>query len=50
MSDLDEVMVMLFVPEMCYHRAIETHFEWENTQVRQIAGSIVPSARTTDQL
>ena len=30
MSDLDEVMVMLFVPKMCYHRAIETHFEWEN--------------------
>ena len=29
MSQLDELMVMLFVPEMCYHRAIEIFFEWE---------------------
>ena len=29
MAQLDEIMVMLFVPNMCYHRAIEIYFEWE---------------------
>ena len=29
LTHLNEVMVMLFLSKMCYHRAIEIYFEWE---------------------
>jgi len=29
LKQLNEVMVILFIPKKCYHEAIESYFEWE---------------------